>query len=133
MTVKIHKHAIQFLKQEIENLRTKKREATEQIESLGRHPETGPERSSIRTQYVTGARPLAREAHIAMGLLRGRAYSVMEKRCHEVPNIYRIFRAMHEAFDSHKETAEELKAAWPLERIRALIQVSATQQAAEAA
>lgn len=135
--MKKHKDAIKNIKQALKDLHEQKRQTKAQILSLkydaagNRRPETGPERDGIWQSYVWGTRPQARAAHLALGFLRGRPYKAMETKCvaDNPPPVYGIMKAIHAACGED----ETLKAEWPLERIRKLIEEGVDPVAQEAA
>ena len=124
--MKKHKHAINNIRQTIKALTEHKRQVKAEIQALKfdaegkRRPETGPERDRLWLDYTWSRRPLARAAHLALGMLRGTPYKEMESRCAEnsPPPLYGMLKAVHEALGDD----EALKAEWTLGRIQNFVE-----------
>lgn len=130
--MKKHKTAIENIRKTLAELTQQKREVKSAIQALRtdaagkRRPETGPERDSLWRGYVYSTRPLARAAHLALGMLRGTPYMAMEPKTESSPPLYGILEAIHEACGED----EALKAEWTLDRIRKIVEASKSSQEA---
>lgn len=135
--MKKHADAIKKLKQVIKDQSGHTVEFRGQIRALRftetgeRRPETGPQRSQMKNGYDDNSRRWARANYLALGLLRGRPYSSMERKSAEP--LYMVSHKVLSVITTLLEATPELKAEWTVARVNALLEGQPDPVAAEAA
>lgn len=136
-TVKKHKDAIKKLRQIIKDQSGHTVEFRNQIRALRvtetgeRRPETGPQRSQMKNGYDDNGRRWARANYLALGLLRGRPYSSMERKSAEP--LYMVSHKVWSVITTLLEGSPELKAEWTPARVNDLLEGKPDPVAVEAA
>jgi len=112
-----HKAAISHVREAIKTFSAEKPELRAKLfdlrfDATGKHrPETGQERCDLKNHYVINTQFSLRAHYIAYGLLRGRAYKVLEATCHEEPSVYRVTAIIQTAFGNDDE-AKASEGSW---------------------